>query len=61
MSPKIVLYAVVYGREPPVLSDSVNQSAAPEHMSYRILNLGEHYFGFRFFSLSDQPQQRIGR
>ena len=29
--------------------------------SYRILNLDEHYFGFRFFSLSDQSQQRIGR
>jgi hypothetical protein len=42
---QIILYPFVYRLKDTVLSDPVQQSAAPEHLPHRILQLGKQDLG----------------
>src|SRR5262249_50307217 len=60
MPVQIILYPLVHRRKQMVLSEPVQQSAAPERLPHRILQLGKQDLGVGSFRLGDQAQKRIG-
>jgi hypothetical protein len=48
-----ILHTLVHGQKEPILSDAIQQTATPKHMTHWILNLSKQDLCLCFLSLGD--------